>query len=142
MPPTIQSNHSHENPKNNPTNNNNIMKNSRTNIFAPISAASRTGFALAICLTAAVPSAHAVVTDIYWKNTGTSANSPSSWWTTVSGPDNITATQNSVTTGDIWNFGNAAAGFNTVGFTSARSVVGIVFSSTANAYSIGDEVVP
>ena len=114
------------------------MKNSKFNLFAPSSSINRATCLLTIAITAAMPSAQAVVTDIFWNNTGTTANSAASWWTTAGGPTAITATQNSVSAGDIWNFSSAAAGFNTIGFTANRSVVGIVFSSTSNAYSVGD----
>jgi len=114
------------------------MKNSKFNLFAPSSSINRATCVLTIAITAAMPSAQAVVTDVFWNNAGTTANSAASWWTTAGGPTAITATQNSASTGDIWNFSSAAAGFNTIGFTSNRSVVGIVFSSTSNAYSVGD----
>ncbi|NDC74360.1 PEP-CTERM sorting domain-containing protein [bacterium] len=69
-------------------------------------------------------------TSITWANAGSVANTSSNW---VGSP----TLANSVSTGNIWNFTNTASGNNSVTFSSARSVVGIVFSSTANAYSIG-----
>lgn len=69
-------------------------------------------------------------TSITWANAGSVANTPSNW---VGSP----TLTNSVSTGNIWNFTNTASGNNSVTFSSARSVVGIAFSSTANAYSIG-----
>jgi len=69
-------------------------------------------------------------TSITWANVGSVANTASNWVGTPT-------INNSVSSGNIWNFSNTAAGNNSVNFSSARSVVGIVFSSTANAYSIG-----
>jgi autotransporter-associated beta strand protein len=69
-------------------------------------------------------------TTITWANVGTVANTASNWV----GTPTIT---NSVSTGNIWTFSNTAPGNNSVSFTSARSVVGIVFDANANVYSIG-----
>jgi autotransporter-associated beta strand protein len=82
-----------------------------------------------LALASAGATAHAQ-TNITWANVGSVANTASNW---VGSP----TIANSVSTGNIWNFTNTAAGNNSVTFSNARSVVGIVFSSTANAYSIG-----
>ncbi len=114
------------------------MKNQTTTRLSALLAKRPTGrhasALLAISLTAAAPSAQAV--NIFWNNTGSTADTVANWWTTAAGTTTVTAFVNlTVSTGDTWNFSNVSPLNNTVGITT-KNVQGIVFSNAANAYTL------